>query len=217
VFNNDTAALQKITQEKAQQALYDWFTILSERHAKEGETKVNGRAWRAEIKRMQHPYDAMMSEGYSALRQRLIEHMALRPIDDMALALFVSVAVHIKKANPEKSEEEKEEGKEKKKNEVLSFAAQLGEEIKNNKPIFSRLRFQSLQKARDPETFCRLLIRAVKIRGDNGVNILSLADSIFLWMEEWQQREAHMPENPNPFARNRIRWANEYLSTAPTE
>ncbi|QHM69809.1 type I-E CRISPR-associated protein Cse2/CasB [Mixta intestinalis] len=193
MFNNDTAALRKITSPKAQQTIRDWFAMLSERYAKEG----NGRAWRAKIKRMQPPYDVMMSEGYSVLRQRLIAHMALRPIDDMALALFVSVAVHIKYENQK-----------------LSFAAQLGEKAESARPILSSLRFERLQKARDPETFCQLLIRAVKLRNYYGVNILSLADSIFLWMEEWQRREAHQPEDRNPFARNRIRWANEYLFTA---
>jgi CRISPR system Cascade subunit CasB len=59
-----------------------------------------------------------------------------------------------------------------------------------------------------------LLIQAVKIRGGEGVNILSLADSIFLWMDEWYQRETHKPAVSDPFARNRIRWASEYLSTS---
>ncbi|GLR08694.1 type I-E CRISPR-associated protein Cse2/CasB [Mixta theicola] len=197
MLNNDTAAMRKITHPEAQKALLDWFAILSERYAISDKKQVNGRAWRAELKRMELPYGVMMCEGYNNLRQRLNEHMPLRPVDEMALALFVSVAAHIK------SDER-----------ALSFAAQLGEQITGAKSVLSSLRFERLQKANDPENFCQLLIRAVKIRAEYGVNVLSLADSIFLWMEEWLRREEHLPENSNPFARNRIRWASEYLSTA---
>ncbi|MGD8108113.1 type I-E CRISPR-associated protein Cse2/CasB [Pantoea sp. FN0302] len=197
MLNSNTAAMRKITHPEAQKALLKWFDMLSERYAAPGKPQVNGRAWRAEMKRMEPPYGAMMCEGYGALLEQLTEYMPLRAIDKMALALFVSVAAHIKSNK-----------------QTLSFAAQLGEKVNGAAPVLSSLRFERLQKASDPEAFCQLLIRAVKIRADNGVNVLSLADSIFLWMEEWQQREEHQPENHNPFARNRIRWASEYLSTA---
>jgi CRISPR system Cascade subunit CasB len=196
MLNSDTSALRVIKAPQAQKALMEWFDILSERNSKQDAVRINGRAWRAEIKRLAPPYDVMMSEGYNLLLRRLSAHMAFKPIDQMALALFASVAVHIQRHNG-----------------ALSFAAQLGEQIVKDKPCFSTLRFERLQKATDPETFCQQLIRAVKIRGKEGVNILSLADGIFLWMREWQQREAHQPESTSPFDRNRIRWANEYLST----
>lgn len=146
---------------------------------------------------MEPPYGAMMCEGYGALRHSLLEHMPLQPLDEMALALFASVAAHIKKHN-----------------EKTSFAAQLGEKLNGSTSCVSTLRFERLQKASDPETFCQLLIHAVTIRGHEGVNVLSLADSIFLWMEEWQRREEHKSEPRDPFERNRIRWANEYLSAS---
>lgn len=189
MLNSNTAALCRILHPDAQKALLGWFATLSERYEHKDGKRVNGRAWRAELKRMAPPYDA--------LRQALLKHMRLQPLDEMALALFVSVAVHIKshKAN-------------------ISFAAQLGEKLKGSTSCVSGLRFERLQKASDPETFCQLLIQAVKIRGTEGVNVLSLADGIFLWMEEWQRRENHQPEFRNPFERNRIRWANEYLSTS---
>ena len=129
---------------------------------------------------MEPPYGVMMCEGYNALRQALLKPMQLQPLDEMALALFVSVAVHIK------SHKEK-----------MSFAAQLGEKLNGSTPCVSGL-----------------LIQAVKMRGTDGINVLSLADGIFLWMEEWQRRENHQPEPRNPFERNRTRWANEYLTTS---
>ncbi|XWJ93485.1 type I-E CRISPR-associated protein Cse2/CasB [Phytobacter ursingii] len=197
MLNSDTKSFRKITDPHAQQVIKDWFAILTERYASEGAKRINGRAWRAELRRMELPYGSMMSEGFHILRQRLSVHMHLEPINEMALALFACVAAHI----------QHHQGK-------ISFAAQLGEKLNGDKPCFSVLRFERLQKANDPEIFCQLLIQAVKIRGDEGVNILSLADSIFLWMDEWYQQENHKPVISDPFARNRIRWASEYLSTS---
>lgn len=197
MLNSNTAALCRILHPDAQKALLDWFATLSERYEHKDGKRVNGRAWRAELKRMAPPYGVMICEGHDALRQALLKHMRLQPLDEMALALFVSVAVHIKSHK-----------------ENISFAAQLGEKLKGSTSCVSGLRFERLQKASDLETFCQLLIQAVKIRGTEGVNVLSLADGIFLWMEEWQRRENHQPEFRNPFERNRIRWANEYLSTS---
>lgn len=196
-MNINTAMPCRITNTAAQNALLEWFAILSERYERKDGKRINGRAWRAELKRMDPPYGVMVCEGYNALRQRLLEHIPLRPLDEMALALFVSVAVHIKGHKDSRS-----------------FAAQLGEKLNGSSSCVSTLRFERLQKATDPETFCQLLIRAVKVRGTDGVNVLSLADSIFLWMEEWQRRENHEPETTHPFKRNRIRWANEYLSAS---
>lgn len=198
--NDITARERRITHPEAQRALLEWFAVLSERYIDKGAQRINGRAWRAELKRMAPPYGVMMCEGYGDLRQRLSEHMPLQPIHEMALALFVSVAVHAKSHK-----------------QTLSFAAQLGEKLRGDRPCLSKLRFERLQKASDPEAFCNLLISAIKIRGAEGVNIISLADSIFLWMEEWLRREEHQPEASHPFDRNRIRWANEYLSTARTK
>jgi CRISPR system Cascade subunit CasB len=197
MLNSDTATPRVIKNLEAQKAVTDWFNLLSERYAGHAEKKINGRAWRAEIKRMEPPYDAMMSEGYNALRHRLSACMAFQPIDLMALALFVSVAAHIKGHNNQRS-----------------FAAQLGESLRvKNTPCLSTLRFERLQRVTTPESFYQQLIRAVKIRDEGGVNIISLADGIFLWMREWERREAHQPESTHPFDRNRIRWASEYLST----
>lgn len=194
MLNSNTAQERIFTQPAAQKVLTEWFTILSDRYSKQDEKRINGRAWRAELRRMEPPYGVMMCEGYAELRRQLQQQMSLQPIDQMALAVFASVAVHVEKnvSSP-------------------SFAAQLGQK-KNDRLYLSRLRFERLQQAADPESFCQQLIRAVRLRGKDGVNILSLADGIFLWMREWQAREEHQPESIDPFSRNRIRWANEYLS-----
>lgn len=193
MLNSDTAKLRRITSPEVQKSLLGWFDVLAERNSQ----GVNGRAWRAELRRAEPPYGVMMCEGYSALRGRLKGKLQLESVDEMALALFASIAVHVYK----------HEGK-------SSFAAQLGEKLKGDRVCVSALRFERIQKASDPETLCQLLIRAVKIRGEAGINLLSLADNLFLWMHEWQQRELQQPEPRSPFDRIRIRWANEYLSTS---
>ncbi|VEA33026.1 CRISPR-associated protein Cse2 family [Salmonella enterica subsp. enterica] len=140
MLNSNTAVLCRILHPDAQKALLDWFATLSERYERKDGKRVNGRAWRAELKRMAPPYGVMICEGHDALRQALLKHMRLQPLDEMALALFVSVAVHIKshKAN-------------------ISFAAQLGEKLKGSTSYVSGLRFERLQKASDPETFCQFV------------------------------------------------------------
>lgn len=193
MLNSDTSKEIVITHPNAKKVLTDWFNILSDRKARAEGLKINGRAWRAELRRMSPPYGVMMCEGYAALRRKMMACMPLRPVDEMALAIFASVAVHIQNhANKQ------------------SFAAQLGAK-KDNDSFMSALRFQRLQQVTEPEEFCLQLVRAVKLRGSEGVNIVSLADGIFLWMREWQQRQEELPEEANPFARNRIRWASEYL------
>nr|WP_318383809.1 type I-E CRISPR-associated protein Cse2/CasB [uncultured Enterobacter sp.] len=194
MFNSDTAKERVFTGSATRNVLTKWFDVLSERNNFQTGQRINGRAWRAELRRAEPPYGVMMCEGYAALRTQIAEHMTLQPIDQMALAIFASVAVHIKKHN-----------------DAYSFAAQLGEKS-GDRPCLSRLRFERLQQATDPETLCIQLMRAVKLRGTEGVNVISLADGIFLWMREWQARENHQLEALDPFSRCPIRWASEYLS-----
>lgn len=198
MLNSNTAKEQIFIAPEVKNALRGWFSVLAERSEVWGGQPVNGRAWRAELRRMPPPYGVLMCEGFAALRRELNQQMTLTAVDELALALFVSVAVHIKSENTE-----------------LSFASQLGEEIKG-RICLSRLRFERLQQAYEPDAFCLQLIRAVKLRdrGGNGVNVISLADGIFLWMREWQAREEHRSEDLNPFKRNRIRWASEYLAAS---
>lgn len=195
MVNRDTSKELVITNPGAQKALLEWFDTLSERYASQGGKQINGRAWRAELRRMEPPFGVLMCEGYNALFRQLSTHMPFQAVDKMALAVFASVVVHIKSHRP-----------------GASFAAQLGEK-NNDKTLLSSLRFERLQQAREPEVFSQQLIRAVKIRGQEGVNIISLADGIFLWMQEWQASLENRPNRSHPFARNRIRWANEYLSS----
>ncbi len=192
--NTDTARERVFTSDSPRNVLSSWFNALQQRKAFFGGVPVSGRAWRAELRRAQAPYGVMMHEGFYALCQQLEKVMPLDNTDRLALAIFATVAAHVD-ANTTKP----------------SFAAQLGENLQG-RPCLSTLRFDALQQTTEQAEFCRLLIRAVKLRGGAGVNIVSLADGIFLWMREWQAREEHKPQERNPFERHHIRWASEYLS-----
>lgn len=196
MISSKTDAMLHLTTAESKKALLDWFETLSERNVRSGKSTINGRAWRAELRHAEAPYGAMLCEGYHDLCRRLVDTMPLKSVDKMALALFACVAAHIKKHD-----------------EAISFAAQLGQKLKGSSSCVSKLRFERLLSARTPDDFCRLLIQAATIRGQHGGNVLSLADSLIIWMREWQAREEEKPEPANPFTRHRVRWTYEYLST----
>ena len=196
MISSKTDALIYLNKPECEKALSDWCEMLSERNVTNNNTKINGRAWRAELRRAEPPYGAMLCEAYNDLCRRLAAVIELKPIDKMALSLFACVAAHIKTNNIRHS-----------------FAAPRGEKLNDATPCVSKLRFERLLNARTPDDFCRLLIQAVRIRSKEGCNVLSLADSLFIWMREWEAREEHRPEPADPFARHRVRWTNEYLST----
>jgi len=167
-----------------------WHGQLQERYHHDG---TNGRAWRAELRRCVQPYGALTTEGYQALSNVLRSQLRFEQSDTLALAIFASVAAHARRDNPQ-----------------ACFARQLGEENKST-PYLSRLRFDRLLAIRTPTELCSQLTRAVKLRGDEGVNVVSLADGIFQWMREWHAREQCLPAQSDPFKRISVRWASEYL------
>ncbi|AUG99238.1 type I-E CRISPR-associated protein Cse2/CasB [Prodigiosinella confusarubida] len=173
-----------------------WFDNLQNRHNE----SHNGRAERAELRRTLPPYGALTCAGFRRLANMLPDLLGDSETRLLALAVFTAVAAHAEGNNREKS-----------------FAAQLGEKIKGtDRTYLSTLRFERLQRVTSPEEFCRLLIRAVKIRGEKGVNLPSLADGIFLWMAEWQARQHNEAPGIDPFKRNAVRWACEYGQATQT-
>ena len=182
---------------ECKKVVLDWFENLSERNIICNGVKVNGRAWRAEIKRAEVPYGPMLCEGYSELCHSLGKIIQLKEIDKMALSLFACVVVHVKKNNDENN---------------ISFPAQLGEKLNKSTACILPGRFKRLLYARSPDDLCRQLMQVVKIRGQDGCNVFSLVDCIFIWMHEWDDRMNDRPESDNPFKRSRISWAADYYS-----
>ncbi|WP_226093080.1 type I-E CRISPR-associated protein Cse2/CasB [Dickeya oryzae] len=186
----------------AAEKIETWFKQLQNRH----NDTHNGRAERAALRRAAAPYGALTCQGFMRLSNMLAGVIGDKQHRLLGVALFAAVAAHADQNNDKKS-----------------FAAQLGEKVSagSDRRYLSELRFERLLRAQTPEDLCRLLIRAVTIRGSAGVNLPSLADGILLWMDEWHARQHNLPVHFNPLKRNAVRWACEYhqttLEPAPDE
>ncbi|WP_085246891.1 type I-E CRISPR-associated protein Cse2/CasB [Gilliamella mensalis] len=189
-----------ILNESHKKCINEWFSMLQQRSYPFYGGTYNGRKLRAELRRATLPFGVMLHEGYFCLANVLFNdthRLTPTPVHQQALAIFVAVAAFAS-ANNEKA----------------PFAAQLSEKAKGGqRNIMSPLRFEQLQTSETPEEFCRRLIRAVKLRGEQGVNLFSLADGIFLWVREWHNRLQNLSPTINPFERLSVRWAMDYYST----
>ena len=190
-----------ILKENHKKIIDDWFSMLQQRLCGFNGGTYNGRQLRAELRRTTLLHEIILQEGYVILKDALFDKNSTlssnNPIHLQALACFTWV-VSFASAN----------------NGNAPFATQLSEKVKGGERNFlSRLRFEQLLASETNEEFCRLLIRAVKMRGENGVNIFSLADGIFLWVEEWHERQQNLSFNSDPFKRLSVRWAMDYNST----
>ncbi|MCX8648784.1 type I-E CRISPR-associated protein Cse2/CasB [Gilliamella sp. B2776] len=189
-----------ILNESHKRCIDEWFSVLQQRSSRFNGASYNGRQLKAELRRTSLPYGVILQTGYFILADALFsEEQGLRStsIHQEALAIFVAVAAFVSESNDKKS-----------------FAEQLGEKTRGGQHnTLSPLRFEQLQASSTPEEFCRRLIRAVKSRGDNGINLFSLADGIFLWVQEWHDRLQNLSPDINPFRRLSVRWAMEYYST----
>ncbi|QIZ45738.1 type I-E CRISPR-associated protein Cse2/CasB [Dickeya zeae] len=198
----ESTATPLVINPPAAQKIESWFGALQNRH----NDTHNGRAERAALRRAAAPYGALTCQGLMRLSNMLAGVIGDKQHRLLGVALFAVVAAHADKSDDKKS-----------------FAAQLGEKVSagSDRRCLSELRFERLLRAQTPEDLCRLLIRAVTIRGSAGVNLPSLADGILLWMEEWHARQHNLPAPPNPLKRNAVRWACEYnqttLEPAPDE
>ena len=201
--NNMSDTIQKkliILNDSHKKIIDEWFSMLQQRQCKFNGINYNGRKLRAELRRVSLSELIILQDGYTILANKLINNdtkLVQTEVNYLALQIFVNVAAFVQ-ANNDKT----------------SFAGQLSEKIKGGERNYlSELRFERLLASETIEEFCQRLIRAVKLRGEKGVNLISLADGIFLWMQEWYAREHNLPVDNNPFKRFSTRWAMDYFST----
>ncbi len=89
----------------------------------------------------------------------------------------------------------------------VPFAQALAKPKKGgSKAAMSELRFQQLQKSRDPDEFFRRLTRAIALLGCT-VNVVSLADGILHWSREYRYLI-----DKEPTKRLAVRWATDYYT-----
>ena len=201
--NNMSDTTQKkliILNDNHKKIIDEWFSMLQQRRGKFNGITYNGRKLRAELRRNSLSELIFLQDGYTILANKLINNdskLAQTEVHYYALKIFANVAAFAEKNNDKSP-----------------FAAQLSEKVKGGERNYlSELRFERLLASETPEEFCQGLIRAVKLRGEKGVNLTSLADGIFLWMQEWDAREHNWPADTNPFKRLSVRWAMDYFST----
>jgi len=150
------------------------------------------RGDRARLRRAERADDVLLTEPFFGFLHQMPEAWA-RPEALLSSAMVAAALSHVK---------EPREGE--------TFATQLALPKKSGKKArMSELRFQQLQKSRDPEEFFRRLLRAIRL-AENAVNIISLADSILHWMNEYRYGV-----NREPQKRLTVRWATDYYTALP--
>lgn len=167
---------QEFWSEEAKQKLRTWFSWLDA-----------NRGDRARLRRAETPDDVVLTEPFFNFLRQMPESWAMPRYLPIA-AMVAAVLAHVKENDSKKS-----------------FAAQLASpKPGTDSSRMSELRFQQLQKSRTPDEFFRRLIRAVKL-ADSHVNIISLADGIRRWMNEY-----HDGTSLKPLDRLAVRWASDY-------
>jgi len=172
------------------------------RFLKEAETRERLRSWweslrknrgdRARLRRAERPDDVLLTEPFFHFLQQMPEEWA-KPEGILTSAMVAGALSHV---------EELRDGE--------TFAAQLASPKQGGtKARMSELRFQQLQKSRDPEEFFRRLLRAIHL-AESKVNILSLAESILHWMNEYRYGSDREPQR-----RIAVRWATDYYTALP--
>jgi len=152
-------------------------------------------AHRAQLRRCESADAAMLTEGFRVLWLSLGENVTAQPKGTQleCWATIAAVLVHVKT------------------NSSLKLAAAAGRKGDGDKSIVSELRFAQLQNAKTPEDFLRRIRRIVQqVKGE--LEVLSLADNIHQWFEEYYQFRPRKVDK-----RISVKWAMDYYRAASTK
>ncbi|EMA8638491.1 type I-E CRISPR-associated protein Cse2/CasB [Cronobacter malonaticus] len=166
------------------ESLLKWHALMNEQQ---------GRRLRASLRRSHTLNDVWLSEGFRSLAARVptLWNVAGREWRFCALGIVAALAAHVKTVDTR-----------------ASFAEQLGHK-EGNHAVMSELRFRRLSQARTQEELFRQLRRAVQLlRGV--VNLPDLAEGVFRWCAEEDERERHAARRRAPTDYIRVRWALDY-------
>lgn len=167
--------------ELARENLRSWWASLEK-----------NRGDRARLRRAETPDDVLLMEPFFRFLQQMPEEWA-NPQRVLSSTMVAAAFAHVRTIDGNES-----------------FATQLAQPKQGfAKARMSELRFQQLQKSRDPEEFFRRLLRAIHLI-ENRVNILSLAESILHWMDEHRHGV-----NREPHKRIAVQWATDYYTALP--
>lgn len=151
----------------------------------------DNRGDRARLRRADKPDDVLLTEPFFRFLQQMPEVWS-KPDRLLTSGMIAAALSHVK---------EHHDGE--------AFATQLALPKQGGKKArVSELRFQQLQKSRDPEEFFRRLLRAIRL-AECRINIISLAESILHWMNEY-----NFGFDREPQKRLAVRWGTEYYEQA---
>ncbi|POZ51805.1 type I-E CRISPR-associated protein Cse2/CasB [Methylovulum psychrotolerans] len=191
--------MDKLTYEESK-ALKNWHTWLDD-----------NRGDRARLRRADSPEDILLTDAFFHFLQRMDQAAPNwsqnTPI--LTSACLAGALSHVKtdKLTSSKLYNNKETDAPKK---MAGFAEQLATppEGKGKAPM-SELRFQQLQKSPTVDDFYRRIIRAIRLL-DGNVNLVSLANDIIQWHQEFDK-----PIGREPAKRLAVRWATDYFTALP--
>jgi CRISPR system Cascade subunit CasB len=158
------------------ESLMTWWASLEKR-----------RGERAQLRRCSEPHQILMEPGFYRL---LNDYGPWPKYQIQGLAMLSGLLAHVK---------EHQKGK------------RLGQQLAQSKegkdtPVMSELRFNQLQKSRQPEDMYRFLRRAILLLNGK-VNVVSLAEFILAWDADYKYKHIHPGE---PTQRLQFKFASDY-------
>ncbi|WP_422460671.1 type I-E CRISPR-associated protein Cse2/CasB [Endozoicomonas sp. ALB115] len=169
--------------EQDQPALLSWWESLQ-----------NDPGERAQLRRVSCSDDILLSSAFARFLRQMPGYWGVRPgergIGLADAAMVAAVLARVKEHN---------------KSHRFATSLALPKE-KGGKAAMSELRFQQLQKSRTEQEFFTRICRAVNLL-EGKVNLLSLADSILHWLNEFRFAPASRPQD-----RLAVLWASEYYA-----
>jgi len=191
---------------------------MSELNTAEKKALQNWHSWlddnrgdRARLRRAESPEDILLTDAYFHFLQKMDQATSnwSQNTPMLTSACIAGALSHVKtdKQIPSKLYNNKDTDAPKK---AASFAEQLAtpSEGKSKAPM-SELRFQQLQKSPTIDDFYRRIIRAIRLL-DGNVNLVSLANDIIHWHQEFEK-----PIGRHPAKRLAVRWATDYFTALP--
>ncbi|WP_083608217.1 type I-E CRISPR-associated protein Cse2/CasB [Teredinibacter haidensis] len=149
-------------------------------------------AHKAQLRRCESADIAMLTEGFRALWLGLDESIVNEPNSKSieSWATIAATLVHVKN------------------NSSVKLAVAAGRKGDGDKSVVSELRFSQLQNAKTPEDFLRRIRRIIRqIKGE--LDVLSLAENIHQWFEEYNQFRPRKADK-----RIAVKWAMDYYRAA---
>lgn len=173
---------------------------------------ASNRGDRARLRRAESPEDILLTGAFfhflNKMNQAVPNWSQQMPMLTSACIAGALSHVKIDKQTPSRIHHGKDEADADEK--IASFAEQLATPpAGKNKAPMSELRFQQLQKSPTVDDFYRRIIRAIRLL-DGNVNVVSLANDIMHWCQEFNQ-----PLGRHPSKRLAVRWATDYFTALP--